>query len=130
MISLRTYGWEPPERGNIHLPSIIIDHKNRVVVGFTVEERRGLVQRNQPSLGFHILRFSGNGKTDLSLSVPTNKRGRTSIHLSDDDQIIVRANDNLELLQVGEGPVQNAVWKILASLQSRTWNDAARNAHS
>ena len=114
VISLRTYGWEPPEHGNIRPPSIIIDHKNRVVVGFTVEERRGLVDRNQPSLGFHILRFSGDGKADLSLSVPTSKRGGTGVHLSDEDQIIARANDNLQLLQVGEGSVQDAVWKILA----------------
>jgi hypothetical protein len=114
VISLRTYGWQPPERGNIRPPSIIVDHKNRVVVGFTVEERRGLVDRNEPSLGFHIVRFSGDGKADLSLSVPTNKRGKTGLHLSEQDQIIVRANDNLQLLQVGEGPVQNAVWKTLA----------------
>ena len=114
VISLRTYGWEPPQRGNIGPPSIIIDHKNRVVVGFTVEERNGLVGRNQPSLGFHILRFAGDGKAELSLSVPTNKRARTGVHLSDEDQIVVRANDNLQLLQVGVGAVQNAVWKILA----------------
>jgi hypothetical protein len=113
-INLRTFGWQPPERGKIDVSSIAIDHKNRVLVGFTVEERGGLVDRNRPSLGFRIVRFSSDGKADLSLSLPTNKGGRTGVYLSDSDQIVVRANDSFQLLQAGEGSIKNPIWKILA----------------
>jgi hypothetical protein len=114
VLDLRTYGWEPPVPHGIDTPSVVIDHKDRVLVGFTVRERNGLVTRNQPSLSFHIVRFSPDGKPDLSLSLPTNAAGSTGIYLSDTDQIIARANDNLQLLQADEGKLQNGMWKILA----------------
>jgi hypothetical protein len=114
VLELRTQGWEPPVPHGINSPSIAIDHRDRVVVGFTVRERNGLVTRNQPSLSFHIVRFSPDGKADLSLSLPTNAAGSTGIYLSDTDQIIARANDNLQLLQADEGKLQNGMWKILA----------------
>jgi hypothetical protein len=114
VLELRTYGWEPPVPHGIDTPSVAIDHKNRVLVGFTVRERNGLVTRNQPSLSFHIVRFSPDGKPDLSLLLPTNAAASTGIYLSDTDQIIARANDNLQLLQADEGKLQNGMWKILA----------------
>src|ERR1700680_3902230 len=99
VLKLRPFGWEPPEPHEIDTPSIAIDHKDRVLIGFTVRERNGLVPRNQPSLSFHIVRSSPEGKADLSLSLPTNAAGATGIYLSDSDQIIARANNNLQLLQ-------------------------------
>jgi hypothetical protein len=112
-INLRSYGWEPPDRRSPvrNWPSIAIDHTGRVVVGFAVRERTGLVTRTKPSIDFRILRFSQNGKAELSLSLPTSAGGRTGIYLSDSDQIIVRANDSLQLLQ---DEVPPGVWKVLA----------------
>jgi hypothetical protein len=119
VLKLRTYGWKPPEPRGIDSPSIAIDHEDRVVVGFTVRERNGLATRNQPSLSFHIVRFSPDGKADLSLSLPTNAAGRTGIYLSDTDQIVARANDSLQLLQVDEAAPQKAVWQMLAPRAAR-----------
>jgi hypothetical protein len=119
VLKLRTFGWEPPESRGIDTPSIAIDHKDRVLVGFTVRERNGLVTRNQPSLSFHIVRFSPDGKADLSLSLPTNAAGRTGIYLSDTDQIIARANNSLQLLQEDEGNPQGGIWEILAPCTAR-----------
>ncbi|MGB8753701.1 MAG: hypothetical protein WCD06_18050 [Candidatus Sulfotelmatobacter sp.] len=112
-LNLRDYGWQPPDRHEINSPSIAVDHQGRVLVGFTVRERAGLVTRSQPSLGLRIVRFSHDGKMDLSLSLPTNAAGRTGIYLSDTDQIIARANDNLQLLKADEGNPQGG-WEVLA----------------
>ena len=130
VIKLRANGWEPPEPRGIDRPSIAIDHKNRVLVGFTVRERNGLVTRNQPSLSFHIVRFSPDGKADLSLSLPTNAAGRTGIYLSDTDQIIARANNNLQLLQVDEGNPQGGVWKILAPCTAQCIIEQSHSRHT
>src|SRR5437660_4848081 len=105
VLSLGDYGWEPPDPIHPHeidtvgRRSIAVDHHGRVLVGFTVRERSGLVTRSQPALSFHIVRFSPDGKTDLSLSLPTNAWRSNSIYLSDTDQIIARANDSVQLLQ-------------------------------
>jgi hypothetical protein len=130
VLKLRTYGWEPPEPHGIDTPSIAIDHKDRVLVGFTVRERNGLATRNQPSLSFHIVRFLPAGKTDLSLSLPTNAAGTTGIYLSDTDQIIVRANNNLQLLQPDEGNPQGWVWKILAPCTARCRVTQSHSRHT
>jgi hypothetical protein len=98
IISLRSYGWEPSDRLDHSRPLIAVDHEGRTVVGFTVRQRTGLVTRSQPSLDFHIVRFSPNGKVDLSLSLPTHVKGRNGIYLSAADQIIARANDNPQFL--------------------------------
>jgi hypothetical protein len=113
-LNLKAYGWEPPGRREVDSPSIAVDHQGRVIVGFTVRERTGLVTRNQPSLGFRIVRFSPDGKVDLSLSLPTNEAGRTGIYLSDTDQIVAIANGRLQLLQIDHEDPRQGVWKIIA----------------
>ena len=113
-IQLRSYGWEPPESHQFNEPSIAIDHKGRVLVGFTVRERNGLVTRDQPSFSFHIARFWPDGKPDLLVSLPTDAAGRTGTYLSDTDQIIARANNYLQLLQSEDGNPQDGKWRILA----------------
>jgi hypothetical protein len=114
VLSLRDYGWKPPERREISRPSIAIDSENRILVGFAVHEREGLVTRDQPSLAFRVVRFGRDGKADLSVSLPTIAGGRNGIYLSDADEIIARANDFMQLLQTDEGERQKVVWKILA----------------
>ncbi len=114
-LDLRSYGWEPPEKRQhaITRPSIVVDHEGRVVLGFTVQARSGLVTRSQPSLDFRIMRFSPDGRVDLSLSLPTQVKTRNAIYLSDTDQIIARANDTLQFLQPVDGNRQKPEWKIL-----------------
>lgn len=113
VVNLRAYGWEPPDQHGHVIPSIVVDNEGRVLVGFTVRERSGLVTRDQPSLDFHIMRFSPDGKVDLSLSLPTSVKAVNGIYLSDTDQVIARANDSLQLLQPYDGNPQRWAWKTL-----------------
>lgn len=113
-LSLKSYGWVPPDRIPGHAvdgPWIAVDHQNRVLVCFTVQQRFGLVTRSEPSLDFHIVRFSRDGKLDFSQSLATNVAGRTGIYLSNTDQIIARANDRLQFRQADE--TNAAGWKVL-----------------
>jgi hypothetical protein len=130
VIKLGAYGWEPPQPRGIDRPSTAIDHKDRVLAGFTVREHNGLVTRNQPSLSFHIVRFSPDGKADLSLSLPTNAAGTTGIYLSDTDQIIARANNSIQLLQADEGNPQGGVWKILAPCTAECRVEQSHSRHT
>jgi hypothetical protein len=129
-VNLRSYGWEPPDRREITRPSIAVDHLGRVLVGFTVRERNGLVTGNRPSLSLHIVRLSPDGKTDLSLSLPTNEGGRSGMYLSDSDQIIARANGSVQLLQEDDGARQKAVWKILAPCATRCTIEQSLTRHT
>lgn len=120
-LDLRSYGWEPPEgrQHQLNRPSIVVDHEGRIVVGFTVQARSGVVTRNQPSLDFRIMRFSPDGKMELLLSLPTNIRGINAIYLSDTDQIVARANDSLQFLQADDGNLQKGAWKTLCAQSCR-----------
>ena len=111
--SLGDYGWQPPDRLDHSGPLIAIDHEGRVVVGFTVRQRVGLVTREAPSLDFRILRFTPDGKLDLSLALPTNAKGLTGIYLSSSDEIIARANGSLQLLQADGSSAKGDAWKRL-----------------
>jgi hypothetical protein len=108
-VDLRSYGWEPQGRKRIVWPFIAVDHEGRVVVSYTTRVRTQLVKRDNPSLDLRILRFSRDGKLDLTLSLPTNMAGKNSIYLSDSGQIIAEANDSLQLYQEGI-----KAWKLLA----------------
>jgi len=133
LLNLRDYGWEAPEP--IHprevdiagRRSIVIDHEGRVLVGFVVRERTGLVTREQPALASRILRFTPDGKMDLSLSLSTNGWRTNSIYLSDTDQIIARANDNLQFLANSTQTMQRS-WKTLApcAFGCRIWQSPSR----
>lgn len=132
-VDLPSYGWAPQARREVVLPFIAVDHRDRVLVGYATRERTKLVTRDKPSLDLRILRFSENGKLDLSLSLPTSLAGDNGIYLSDSDQIIVRANDTLQLYQEDTG-----AWKVLAPCGSecRLWQSvtrrtlAVRNKHN
>jgi hypothetical protein len=108
-VDLRGYGWEPQGRKRIVWTFIAVDHEGRVVVSYTTRVRTQLVKRDNPSLDLRILRFSKDGKLDLSLSLPTNMAGNNGIYLSDSDQIIAKANDSLQLYQE-----DIKTWKVLA----------------
>jgi hypothetical protein len=127
-LDLRSYGWEAPEgrQHELNAPSIAVDHGGRIVLGFTVQARSGVVTRNQPSLDFRIMRFSPDGKVDLSLSLPTHVRGTNAIYLSDTDQIIARANDRLQFLQSDDGNLQKGEWKTLCPQSCRVLQSPTR----
>lgn len=114
-VDLKAYGWEPPDRREHVIPSIAVDNEGRILVGFTVRTRGGLVTRSQPSLDFRIMRFLHDGKVDSSLSLPTHVKGTNGIYLSDTDQIIANANDTLHLLEAENGNLEQGVWRTLCA---------------
>jgi len=96
------YGWQPlpkeqrSEWGGTSSQLVSIDHRGRVLVGFTVRENYGLATREHPGFSFHILRFTSEGKVDLSLVLPTNNLVTNGLYLGPNDQIFARANDTLQ----------------------------------
>jgi hypothetical protein len=104
-IKLEDYGWEPLPNGDYHEHrgafslKLWIDHKGRVLVGFTVRKKFTLATRGHPGRSFHILRFGSEGKPDLSEVLPTNNWYNNGFYLSPEDQILARANDMLQFLQ-------------------------------
>lgn len=132
VLRLVDYGWEPPDphRHSADRPSIAVDHENRVVVGFTVQERSGLVTRAKPSLDFRVVRFLPDGTPDLSLTLPTNAAGRTGIYLSDNDRIIARANDSIQLLEKSKTDSKERVWKTLAPCAVRCLVEQSNSRHT
>lgn len=118
---LEEYGWQPPpkqQRGE--WPGewsrlVSIDHKGRVLVGFTARENYGLATREHPGLSFHILRFTAEGKVDLSLILPTNSWFTNGFYVGPDDRIFARANDVLQLeMENGQTNNSPAAWRPLA----------------
>jgi hypothetical protein len=104
-IKLEEFGWQQPLRakpGEIDsLPSqrVTIDSRGRVLASFTVRmEGDGLVERAKPGLSLRVVRFAADGKPDLSLTLPTNNWNGNGVYLDDRDQIIVRANDQVQIL--------------------------------
>jgi hypothetical protein len=71
VINLRDHGWETPEPIHPHEAntvvrrSIVIDHEGRVLVGFVVRARTGVVTREQPALAYRILRFTPDHNLNL-----------------------------------------------------------------
>jgi hypothetical protein len=76
-LNLENYGWQPlpkkqrSEREGTRSRILSIDHQGRVLVGFTARENLSLATREHPELSLHILRFTSEGKIDLSLVFPT-----------------------------------------------------------
>ncbi len=120
-LKLRDYGWQEPESVHPHeldtieKRSLVIDHKGRILVGFPVRERHGLVTREQPALSLHIVGLTPQGKVDLSVALPANGWRNNSIYLNDSDQIIARANDALQMFagETDASPTRNS-WKAIA----------------
>jgi hypothetical protein len=125
---LEVYGWQPLPQGQAgqhgehpgtpsHL--ISIDHNNRVLVGFSAREDYSLATREHPGLSFHILRFTPEGKIDISLVLPTKDYFTNGLYLGADDQILARANDLLQVLPRAIKPGHDDVsWQPLAPCPS------------
>lgn len=71
--------------------------------------------RARPGLSFRIVRFTTDGKPDLSLTLPTNNWNGNGVYLDDRDRIIARANDELQLLtSAPKSDDEEARWETLA----------------
>jgi hypothetical protein len=114
---LEDYGWQPlpkQQRGEwagMHSRLVSIDHEGRVLVGFATRENLSLANREHPGLSFHILRFTLEGKVDLSLVLPTNNLFTNGFYLGPNDQIFARANDTLQWMPEEDGTrKEDAAW--------------------
>jgi hypothetical protein len=120
--NLEDYGWQrlpeeqPVEWVGTRSRLVSTDHEGRVLVGFVTRENQSLASREHHGLSFHILRFTREGKVDLSFILPTDNWFNNGFYLGPDDHIYARANSELQFL-LGEPDASNAspVWKTLAS---------------
>jgi hypothetical protein len=118
-IKLENYGWQPiPNRrelfGRQFSQNLWLDHKGRVLVGFAVRESDALATREHPERSFHIMRFTAEGKVDLSVALPTNSWYANALYLGPDDQILARANDRLQFFSEDRNQGQSGSWQLLA----------------
>jgi hypothetical protein len=130
-LDLKNYGWQPlpktqsgqrGERPGTRSQLVGIDHKGRVLVGFTARENYDLATREHPGLSFHIVRFTSEGRVDLSFALPTKDYFTNGFYLGSNDQIFARANDVLQVTseqgEEHETRETDANWRPLASCPS------------
>jgi hypothetical protein len=117
---LENYGWQPlpkqqrGEWGGTSSQLVSIDHQGRVLVGFSARESTGLATREHPGLTFHILRFTPDGKVDLSLVLLTNSLFTNGFYLGPNDQLFARANNTLQWMsEEGGTRKEGAAWRPL-----------------
>jgi hypothetical protein len=118
-IKLDVYGWQSvPKRrelfGRQFSQNLWLDHKGRVLVGFAVRESDALATREHPERSFHIMRFTAEGKLDLSVALPTNSWYTNALYLGPDDQILARANDRLQFFSEDRNQGKSGSWQLLA----------------
>jgi hypothetical protein len=119
-IKLENFGWEPVPTGEHHEDTGIvsrnlwIDHKGRVLVGFTVRENISLATREHPGHSLRILRFTEEGKPDLSVVLPTDNWYFNGFYLGPNDQIFARANDKFQLFIKDASHKEEGTWETLA----------------
>jgi len=133
---LENYGWQslpeqPLEWSGTRARVVSIDHNGRVLVGFTARENQSLASREHPGLSFHILRFTTEGKVDLSLVLPTDNWFSNGFYLGSDDHIYARVNNALQFLS-GEPDARNPgpVWKTLLSCATNCWINQSPSRHT
>jgi hypothetical protein len=118
-IKLEDYGWQQvPNRrelfGHEFSQNLWLDHEGRVLVGFTVRESDALATREHPGRSFHIVRFTAEGKVDLSVALPTDSWYANAFYLDPHDQILARANHALQSLSEVQGEQRSGSWQALA----------------
>lgn len=121
-INLELYGWQRLQGPARHeswpteAQLMRVDSRGRVLIGYTAHEDTGLATRGNPRLSFHILRFTPEGKQDLSLSLPTDNLPDNAVFLDANDHIFVVANEMLQMLAGDDQtPSQQRTWKPLTS---------------
>jgi hypothetical protein len=121
-VDLRQYGWRrlPPPVRHEAWPTeaqlMRVDSKGRVVIGYPAREGNDLAMRGNPKLLFHILRFTREGKLDLSASLPTDSFAHNAVLLDALDDIFAVANGMLQVLAGDDQkPGERRTWKELTS---------------
>lgn len=121
-IKLNQYGWRPlppPVRHEAwpteaHL--LKVDSKGRVLIGYPTREGTDLALRGDPKLSFHIIRFTPEGKLDLSVSLPTDNLPHNAVLVDAGDHILAVASDTLAMLTGDDrDPTEQLTWKTLTS---------------
>jgi len=100
-IDLSKFGWQrlPPRmtgEGTGRIGRLLeVDHKGRILVGYTSRDRQDLASRNNPTLAFHVLSFDSEGRNISSFELPTTRWYDNGLYLDAEDDVIVKANDVL-----------------------------------
>jgi hypothetical protein len=117
-IDLKDYGWQKPPpvvEPGWSRPPIAIDHAGRVLAGFTTSGAPKLATRGHPSFTYRILRFSPDGKLDLTLGVPTNNWHDSGLYLDSRGDIVALAGDELQVLAAARtSDLPPSRWRLLA----------------
>jgi hypothetical protein len=103
-IKLEQFGWqrlplpaqreEKPKEENL----MRVDSQGRVSIGYPAREGVDLATGGNPKLLFQVLRFTSEGKLDLSVSVPTDSFSDNAVLVDAHDHVLVVADEMLQLL--------------------------------
>jgi hypothetical protein len=114
VVKLENFGWQPLPKTHEWVGTssrlVSIDHQGRILVGFTTRENMALATREHPGLSFHILRFTSEGKEDLSLVLPTDNWFNNGLYLGSEDRIYARAGGAFRFLDANNS---SGIWKSL-----------------
>jgi len=118
-LNLKDYGWQSLPKAHEWVGTssrlVSIDKEGRLLVGFTTRENLSLATREHPGLSLHILRFTSEGKLDVSLILPTNNWFNNGLYVGADDRVFARANNAFQFLSEQHGAGDAVwVWKTLA----------------
>ena len=121
-VELQAYGWQRLPRPVRHeewpteAQLMAVDSKGRVVIGYPAHDSKELATRVNPKLLFHVLRFTPEGKLDLSISLPTESFAHNAVILDALDHIFAVADDKLQVLTGDDHkPADQHRWEPLTS---------------
>jgi hypothetical protein len=119
-VNLEQYGWQrlPLPESNRSTASVEmrmqVDSKGRTLIGYTAGLGTDHAADGSPKFAFHLLRFTPDGKQDLSISLPTDNSNRDAVFLDASDHIFVVANSTLQMLTGDDQtPAEQRTWKKL-----------------
>jgi hypothetical protein len=120
-VNLADYGWQPlPPRSQREWQGtksqlLAIDQHGRALIRYTIRETVELTRCEQPALSFRIVRIGPDGKTDLSLALPTNNGFSAGVYVDAADHLLARANGTLQILSGDDQtPPEQRTWSPLA----------------
>ncbi|HKV77343.1 MAG TPA: hypothetical protein VJP02_04345 [Candidatus Sulfotelmatobacter sp.] len=91
-----------------------LDSKGRVLIGYPTREGTALATPGNPRIRFHIIRFTPEGKLDLSVALPTDSFSDNAVYLDAQDHVLAVANETLQMLTGDDQtPMQQRTWKPL-----------------
>jgi hypothetical protein len=104
-VDLKNYGWQPPPSGapgkewaGSSGQTVAIDHEGRVLVAFIIRANNNLAVPGSHNLSLQVVRFTRDGKVDLSVSSPTSHWRSFGVYFDSSDHILARVNDAFQVL--------------------------------